>query len=384
MKIVMLSTDFKPRPGGVAELSHQLARGLAGLGHPVVVATDQRHEDGWRDESQPYIVRRVMAAPRRGSRRNPLVLVRHLRWMSSSRRALRRLLLVEAPDVVIACNYHSLWADVLRQPKLPFVQFVVGEDVAGALRPGRLLARRRMIRTLIRASRVIAISDYSRRLVLRLAGGFVVPAVIPCGFPARMIQPLDAAIGRTGRTVVTVARLESRKGIDTTLHALAALLPRIPGLRYTVVGDGPDRAALQKLARDLGIAERVEFTGHVDDERKRAIYLASDLYVMPSRPGRSGECEGFGISFLEANAHGLPVIGSTAGGIPDAVEDGVTGLLVPPADPKALAAAMARLLADPEARRRMAAAGQRRIRESLNWDTIAQRVEALIHQVVGR
>ena len=97
---------------------------------------------------------------------------------------------------------------------------------------------------------------------------------------------------------------------------------------------------------------------------------------MPSRPGSMGEVEGFGISFLEANAYGLAAIGSTAGGIPDVVEDGVNGLLVPPNDSSTLADTICELLKDPQRAREMALAGQQRIREKFNWQKIVDTIEA--------
>jgi len=385
MKVLVLSTDFKPRPGGVAELAHQVARGLALRGHQVVVATDKRSAPDWRDDTQPYAVRRVLNVRRFLSRRNPVGLIEFAVWSLRSRRRLRAMVGELQPDAVLATNCNSLWLPVVSASRVPFLQYVVGEDAAVSGRREAPLARRGMTRTLGRASRVIAISDYASRLVSSLGtdiGKKV--SVVPCGVPDESIVPAGARNGRHGQRLLTVARLELRKGIDTTLRTVACLVGSIPTLRYTIVGDGPDKAALQSLAHELGIYGHVEFTGFVNESQKREIYLNSDLYVMPSRPGTAGECEGFGISFLEANAMGLPVIGSTAGGIPDAVEHGVNGLLVPPDDPRALAAAIRTLLSDPEQGRRMALAGQERIRRRFNWQAIAQCVEKELCGAVAR
>lgn len=385
MRILILSTDFKPRPGGIAEMSHQVARGLAMRGHEVIVATEKRHAPDWSDNAQPYAVRRVLDVRRFLSRRNPVGLVEFLMWSRRSRSRLCDALREVQPEVVMALNCNTLWLPALSGTATPFYQYVVGEDVAGCLRPRAVLARHRMIRTLERADGVIAISDYASRLVASLAQTLTAKvAVIPCGVPINDIMPLAARDGQPGQRLLTVARLELRKGIDTTLRAVGRLAENMPELHYTIVGDGPHRTALERLARELGLAERVEFTGYVSDEGKREIYLASDLYVMPSRAGTAGECEGFGISFLEANAHGLAVIGSTAGGIPDAVEHEVNGLLVPPGDVSALTRAIAALLRDPGMRQHMAEEGQKCIRERFNWDSIAERIESLMNDGVLR
>lgn len=115
--------------------------------------------------------------------------------------------------------------------------------------------------------------------------------------------------------------------------------------------------------------------GRVDHETKEKLFAASDVYVMVSEPGEVGEEEGFGITFLEANWYGLPVVGSRCGGIPESVEDGINGLLVQPPSPDAVAAAVLRLLGDAALRRDLVHRGRSRISERLNWPAIAQRVE---------
>jgi len=164
---------------------------------------------------------------------------------------------------------------------------------------------------------------------------------------------------------------------------MRVLAERYPSARYVIVGDGPCRAELEALAGSLGIISQVQFWGHVDDETKSLLYRASDVFAMASRHGPRGEIEGFGIVFLEANDHGLAVVGSDAGGIPDAIETGVNGLLVQPDDPNAMAAAISELLEDDDTREAMAASGQLRIRSHLNWASISAHIEAELVTVVS-
>ncbi len=139
--------------------------------------------------------------------------------------------------------------------------------------------------------------------------------------------------------------------------------------RVLVAGDGPERAALEARARRLRVAGAVEFLGYRADVE--AVYAALDVMVLPSRH------EGFGVAFLEAMAMGVPVVGTRVVGSVDAVEDGITGLLVPPADPAALAAAIRRLFDDPPLRRRLVEEAARRVRIDHSREGMVHRVEAL-------
>jgi phosphatidylinositol alpha-1,6-mannosyltransferase len=189
------------------------------------------------------------------------------------------------------------------------------------------------------------------------------------------------------RWLVTVARLQEHKGMDTVIRALPAILARAPDVRYAVAGTGPDRERLERLVQELGLGDRVRFLGGVGDQDLPAFYNLASVYVGASRrAGRLG-VEGFGISLVEASACGLPVVAGNSGGIPDAVRDGETGFLVPPEDPAALAAAVSRLLADTELARRVAAAGRKAVETYYNWDRVVrdlQTIEAEITQGQSR
>ena len=162
---------------------------------------------------------------------------------------------------------------------------------------------------------------------------------------------LPGSVGGDGKArgpieLVSIARLVKRKRVDRLLQALAAL----SGLevRLTVVGDGPERRRLEALATALGVADRVRFLGHVDEAAKRRALAAADLFVLASAH------EGFGLVYLEAMQHGLPVVAASAGGQADFLEDGRTGALVPNDDVAALAAAIGKLAGDPAQRQRIA------------------------------
>jgi glycogen(starch) synthase len=157
--------------------------------------------------------------------------------------------------------------------------------------------------------------------------------------------------------LLVVGRLRIRKGVDVLLAALPELLRRHPGARLVVAGDGEHRTALQGAAAALGLEGAVTFLGRVGGERVRALLPGAAALVVPSI------YEGMPLVVLEAMAAAVPVVASRVSGIPEVVMDGETGWLVAPEDPPALAAALAALLADPQAARRRGAAGRRRLDE---------------------
>jgi phosphatidylinositol alpha-1,6-mannosyltransferase len=214
------------------------------------------------------------------------------------------------------------------------------------------------------ADTVVVNSRFTGALVERLLPGAARRImVLPMGVdpaPSADAAQVEALRRRyrlgDGPVLLTVARLVSVKGHDVALDALARLAPRLPDVRYLVVGDGPERARLEAHARGLGIADRVVFAGRVPDEERAAHYALATLYIQPSRlTGAYDGLEGFGLSFLEAASHGLPSIGGRSGGVPEAVAEGESGFVVPPLDREAVASAALRLLENPALRLRMAA-----------------------------
>jgi phosphatidyl-myo-inositol dimannoside synthase len=181
-------------------------------------------------------------------------------------------------------------------------------------------------------------------------------------------EPLDLAVWEALRadppprgpepTILSVARQYPRKDTASLLRAFAIVLRRIPGAQLRIIGGGPELPRLKVLARQLSIASSVHFEGAVPgSDLVRRAYLESDVFCLPSLQ------EGFGIVFLEAMAAGLPVVAARAGATPEVVEDGVTGILVPPRGASALADALTLLLRDPQRARSMGRAGIARVRD---------------------
>ena len=176
----------------------------------------------------------------------------------------------------------------------------------------------------------------------------------------------------------------SRKGHDMVIRALPLLCKSTSDFTYLIVGDGPYRDNLEALAADLGVHEQVVFAGHLTDEILPDVYALCDVFVMPSRDNSMlCDIEGFGLVFLEANACGKPVIGGRSGGIPDAVVDGVTGILVRPDDPEDIADALKRILNDNALALRLGRQGRDRVVNQFTWGKCARNVRKILRTVIS-
>ena len=227
-----------------------------------------------------------------------------------------------------------------------------------------------------RADRVVAISSETAREIRELVDVpvDVIPYTTPFpGHPAGAPRALSSGDGKQ-LTILFVGRLVELKGLAYLIEAAARLAGRVP-LRIVAIGIGPERGRLEALARDRNVA--VEFRNKVPDAELHQAFVTSDLLVLPSIIDARGDTEGLGVALLDAMSYGIPAIASRVGGIPDIIEDGVSGLLVPPADPQALAGAIERLARDPAYARRLADAGRERLRTHFSWDVITAKWEAV-------
>jgi phosphatidylinositol alpha-1,6-mannosyltransferase len=183
-----------------------------------------------------------------------------------------------------------------------------------------------------------------------------------------------------GPWLVTVARLELYKGADVGIRAVRLLADRGLPVHYAIVGDGPARPELETLARSEQVADRVHFLGRVPENLLPEAYRLADIYLGITRQTEVA-VEGFGISLVEAQAAGVPVIAGRGGGTADAVADGETGLLVDPLDAKAVADAVESLLADPTRRAAMGRAGRQAVEAHYNWDRVVADLRSISAQL---
>jgi phosphatidylinositol alpha-1,6-mannosyltransferase len=380
---MLASYDFPPMGGGIARMMGELARRYPP--GTLLVTTGSHAGSEAVDADLPNRVDRVRIQSSR------LRTIQGLFVWSGRARTLARSF---RPRFLWCGNfkpagYPALW--VRRREGVPYGIFLHGSELL-LLRERMTTSRRKSIaaKAILRhASVLVTVSSWTRRLCLEVLGELGWDAedfdvrTVPLGTDPRQFQPgietrgVRARYGLgEGRWLLTVARLAAHKGIDTGLQVLADLKRDYPDLRYAVVGSGIKLGQLQALAQELGVTDQVRFLTDVPDEDLPALYNCAEIYLGLSRPAEL-LIEGFGIAFSEAAACGVPAIGGQAGGIPDAVKDGETGILVDSTDPGTVGDVVRCLLEDPALGRRMGHAGRRAVERYFNWDRVTTDVRAI-------
>lgn len=402
---LVLTSDFPPSGGGIARLYSELAR----IRPEWVVSTPRAGRDvGVPGIAPGEAARGAVAQATRSAHPGQLaarvdrlpVSVRRARTLQGVARWTRRALTLAdrfGVDLIHCGNLKPagpVGAAAGAFRGIPYVLACYGRDVLAETHKARRswLKRRVLRRVLSGASAMIAPSRWTARQaesLLAAAGARSPPlgvVVVPPGAdPSRFHPGLDVRPVRSrygvpaGPCLLTVARVEPHKGIATVLAALSRLSDVLP-LTYLVVGEGRARAALEARAAELGVQHRVRWLGEVPDADLPALYNAATLYVGLSEQ-QGVEVEGFGLSFLEASASGLPVVAGVSGGVADAVRHGETGLLLPPGDPAALARVLAELLGEPERCRQLGAAGRRAVERYFNWERVCRDLDELYAEV---
>jgi glycosyltransferase involved in cell wall biosynthesis len=379
-RIVILTEDSKPALGGIAEYLHQLAQAVSAT-HDVLIVTSvlgaERLNPGlsFRYQEAPWFRAQWQF---RGDAFVPLRRWNSLRWRWRRRASVRHLLATihaERPDSSYVLGRLSAvthpWCRACRDLGLPYSVIAHGLELIEPL-PTIAAARRRL--DIAAATFWFANSIDTAQALGRLGVGDDRVTVLRPGVAIPNASTLEtdrvAVRARYGigarKFVLSVCHLRRRKGIDLAIRSLAALGTDSGDLVYVIAGDGPEEPALRELARAAGVAERVVFAGPVTDAEKAALLAECAFFVLPTR-AMPGDVEGFGIVFLEAGWYGKAVIGGRNGGVPEAVDEGVTGVLVDTRTGDELTAAMRRLLADPAQAATMGERGAARARREFSW-----------------
>ena len=360
MRILHIYKDYFPVLGGIENHVKVLAEAQAAAGHQVLVSVcDPGHRTTVLDLNGVRVVKsgRVttmasmpisLTQPIAIARLRPDVIHVHSPYPLGE---LSAWFLGRSLPVVI--TYHS---DVIRQKGLlrfygPMLQHVL----------------RRANRILVTSPNYLRTSPWLTPVSERCM-------VVPLGVDQNRFRPPAAPYGGPPR-LLFVGRLRYYKGLDTLIRALSGL----PGVTLEVCGDGPMRSEWQALAVALGVADRVLFMGEVDDAELPRVYQRATAFVLPA----NARAEAFGTVLLEAMASGLPCVTTELGtGTSWVVQNGATGLVVPPRDPEALAAALRRLLEDEGLRRRMGQAGRERVEREFTEALMVERVMAVYRNLV--
>ncbi|MEY9963672.1 phosphatidylinositol alpha-1,6-mannosyltransferase [Streptacidiphilus sp. MAP12-16] len=374
-KTLVVTNDFPPRPGGIQTFVHNMAVRMPAEQIVVYAST-------WRDGSE---VARFDAE-------QPFQVIRDRTTMLlPTPRVSRR-----AAEILKAEGCGSVWfgaaaplglmAPALRRAGASrLLGMTHGHEAAWAQLP----ASRQLLRRIGAGTDTLTyLGEYTRSRIAAAVGPEAAArmAQVPPGVDEKTFHPdsggaeVRARLGLSSRPVIVcVSRLVRRKGQDTLIRALPRILAAEPDTVLLIVGGGPYRADLERLAADTGVAASVRFTGAVPWAELPAHYGAGDVYAMPCRTRRGGlDVEGLGIVYLEASATGLPVVAGDSGGAPDAVLEGETGFVVPGHGLDALTDRLLTLLQDPALRARLGARGRAWVEQSWRWDLLADRLAALL------
>jgi phosphatidyl-myo-inositol dimannoside synthase len=384
-KVLIVTNDYPPRSGGIQSFVHALACRLPA--DSVVV-----YAPAW-DGAAEFDARQAFTIVRHpGSLMLPVKSVRD--------RAVA-LLAEHGCDTVLfgaAAPLGLLAPSLRRAGARRIVALTHGHEAGWAALPGARWLFRRIGADVdvltylaeyfrIRLSKALT-SEAAARMV-RLAPGVDPGEFRPGSGGSEIRKRHDIDPDRP--VVVCVSRLVRRKGQDTLIRAWPQVLRRYSLARYgpgsperpapllLLVGDGPYRGRLERLAARLGVADSVLFTGPVSWDELPSCYDAGNIFAMPCRTRRGGlDVEGLGIVYLEASATGLPVVGGDSGGAPDAIIDGETGYVVPGRSPETIAARISELLADPAGAAAMGDKGQAWIEREWTWDLVAERLRHIL------
>ncbi|MFI7304994.1 glycosyltransferase family 4 protein [Micromonospora aurantiaca] len=370
-RTLLITNDFPPRPGGIQSFVHNLAVRQQ-PGSVVVYASSWRGAEKF-DADQPFEVVRERT---RVLLPTPLI----------ARRAARLARAYDCDTVWFgaAAPLGLLAAGLRRRAGIRrAVALTHGHEVGWAALPGARSALRRIGRGV---DVTTYLGEYTRARLARVLDGLTELRRLAPGVDVDTYHPdvdggrVRSRLGLSDRPVVVcVSRLVPRKGQDMLIRALPEIRRRVPDAALLVVGGGPYRSTLEKLARQTGLERDVVFTGSVPSAELPAHYAAGDVYAMPCRTRNRGlDVEGLGIVYLEASATGLPVVAGDSGGAPDAVREGETGYVVGGRDVAQLADRVATLLADRDLARQFGAAGRAWVEREWRWETQAQRMAALL------
>jgi phosphatidylinositol alpha-1,6-mannosyltransferase len=269
---------------------------------------------------------------------------------------------------------------------VPYVIYAHGEEITVCSENPTLSRHQRPVYQ--NAAAVIVNSRFTHDLVRELGVDsrrivIISPGVDPDRFaPALAPDALRRALLVEGKLVLlTVGRLQRRKGHDKVIEALPSILEHVPSLVYVIAGDGEEESALKELAEQRGVGEAVRFLGRVREEELPALYNLADIFIMANRTMPGGDVEGFGIVFLEASASGKPVIGGRSGGTADAIRNGVTGKLIDGASQAEIVEAVVTLAQDQALRETMGRRGREMVVAEYDWKVITDRIESVMSVV---
>lgn len=332
-KIVLITSEFPPLPGGIGNHAFNLANQLVAKGFEVTVCTDQRsknlQEDLQFDNELPFFVKRI--------KRYRIVFVTYFM------RLVVFFAEVKNKETILLSGKFSLWSGAI----LKF--FFREKRFVGILHGSELLAGNKLQQAFTKWSLkqhddLIAVSHFTKKMALQLENSLSIN-VINNGFSSQFENDIIQTLNGFPK-IVTVGNVTYRKGQQNIIKALPNLRKTYPDVHYHIIGLPTEKKNFIELAEQLDVLESITFHGAVSNNELKAIVSSCDLFAMLSQKLSNGDFEGFGIAILEANALGIPAIGSSDSGIADAISDKFSGRLVLPNDLESINEAVKEIMKD--------------------------------------
>lgn len=378
-KILLITPDFPPVFGGIQNVLYNIC--LHSRHHIIYVIAPKIGQYRDFDVSQPFEIYRVPSMTRLWHNKQFVLLALLRALQICNKRGIK----------TIYCGHIVAGVVGLLLKKLHNIPYIIHTY---ALEIMQAKNKKLIASVLQNADRVITISEFTKSAIIRLGVDCekirkVLPGICLDEFhpdinPSIVVDKYNLS-GK--KVILTIGRLDANeqyKGQDMIIQAMPEILKNVPNAVYMIGGAGSDRKRLEYLAKEVGVMGKVLFIGQIPAEEKLAFYAACDVFAMPSREiiqNGSIKAEGFGIVYIEANACGKPVIGGNSGGIPDAIIDGVTGLLVNPNSVEAIGNGIIKLLTDIEMSKQLGENGRKRVLRELSTEKMVQNIEAIFEEV---
>ena len=378
MRILFVGIDAKPNPGGIAELTHNLMHEMSKIGDDVYLLTRKNENADIFDKEQNYITLRSNIDPIANPLCRKIVIYFNI---------IRSYISVK-PDVIICNTYDRLTVyvfNIARILKIPFCIYVHGLDVSLKRKKRHEKVKKNVLKksfavfaNSMKTAEIINAIGVDSKNIYRITPGVTNSTVFSDRKQQIGYSSLPPILQKSKHLILSVGRLIPRKGFDTMILAMKVVLQENPGTVYVILSDGPDRDRLERIVAEQGVGKSVYFAGYVSNDDKQIYYQNADIFVMPNRDLPNGDMEGFGIVFLEANLHEIPVLGGKAGGVPDAIEHGKTGFLVNPSNPVEVANAINTLISSPEIAKEMGQYGRKRALQQFSWPARAEEMHMIL------
>ena len=362
-RLLLITSEFPPLPGGIGNHAFYLAKELQGKEQEVMVLTNHRatvSEETTFDNKQNFSIHRV----------------RRYSWLPWTyfNRIIQAIKLARGADVILLSGKFSLWIGGLLNLLInqPLVAIVHGSEV----NTRNLLIKKYTRNSLRRMDVVICVSKYTLSLLkdidlkkaLVINNGFKIPKA-----PKQINKEAPSII-----RLITVGNVTQRKGQQNVIACLPYFIEEFPTIEYHIVGIPTDKEKIKSQAASLGVSDRVFIYGKVTEEEKLKLLLEATIFIMLSETTDTGDVEGFGIAILEANALGLPAIGSLGCGIEDAIKIGKSGFLV---NPKS-SAEVIKSIKEIMNRYSLFSQGAKEWSQDFTWDVIGKKYQEVIDHLL--